>query len=415
VAAVPAGTASADPDRDLSGLRFLFVAYYWSPYRSGLTLHAARVAEELAARGAEVTALCGRHDRSLPAEEMVRGVRVRRLRVLGRYDRGILVPGLVPATALAARRADAAILVLPVAEANALAAVVPASRLAVYYVCDPDIVGSRLGSALVAAVDASARTAVRRASLVSALSSDYARSSRVLAPFADRVAAIPPPVPFHRFAPPSDVPAPRGEPMRVGFLGRLVHEKGLDRLILAAARMDRRVRVVLAGDSAGVAGGGLADELSDLATRSGVELELIGPLPPGAEPGFYAGLHVFTLPSVSSLEAYGMVQVEAMLCGTPVVSSALPGVRELVERTEMGLVVPPGDVDALARALERVGTNRASFVRPRDEVIARLGLDSVLDRHAASLAGLARRAGQPTGRRRRWTRTAAANTSRDTG
>lgn len=377
-------------------MRFAFVTYYWRPYRSGLTLHAARIAEALVAAGAEVEVVAARHDRALAAREVVRGVDVRRLRVAGRYDRGVLVPGLVPAYARAARRADVAVIVMPVAEAAALAAVAPRGRTAALYVCDPSLPAGRvLAGLVIGAVDRSAARALRRSALISVLSREYAETSRVLGPLADRVTVVEPIVPaepFRRFegAPPSAWALAGPPTRRVGYLGRLAREKGLDRLIRAAERMAGPVQVVLAGDSDGVAGGGERARLEDLARSLGVELRVLGPLPAADLPAFYSSLDVFALPSVDRLEAWGMVQAEAMLCGTPVVASDLPGVRDVVAATRMGLTVPPGDVAALATALELVVSDPARYRGSRDEVVAALDLETTAARHVAALTALAR-------------------------
>jgi glycosyltransferase involved in cell wall biosynthesis len=157
---------------------------------------------------------------------------------------------------------------------------------------------------------------------------------------------------------------------------------------------------VLAGPSAGVAGGGEAERLRARAARLSVELELLGALAADERAPYLRALDVFVLASVSSLEAWGIAQVEAMLCGTPVVASTLPGVREPLRHTGMGLLVAPGDVAALARAIEAVAADRAAYVRPRAEVIAALSLDETLDRHVAALAALAASSGrQPDGTR----------------
>jgi glycosyltransferase involved in cell wall biosynthesis/SAM-dependent methyltransferase len=373
----------------LAGLRLAFVTYYWQPYRSGLTLHVARIAEALAGAGAEVTAIAARHDPQLPEEETVSGVRVRRLPVAARYDRAVIVPRLVPEIRRVAARADVVVLVTPIAEAAAVAAAVRGrARLAVLHVCDPQLAPGRLRSPVMKVADASMRAAVRAADLVVASSADYAAHSRILAG-RDDVVAIPPPVELDAFVRSESAARAPGR-TRVGYLGRHTHEKGLDSLIRAAALMRRPIELALAGDSAGIAGGGEVERLRDLAAQHQVSASFRGPLPDEEVASFYRSLDVFALPSVNSLEAWGMAQVEAMLCGTPVVASALPGVREVVERSGMGLVAPPGDSAALASALEEVARDRDRFVRDRDEVIRALELDTALERHVDALGALAR-------------------------
>lgn len=66
---------------------------------------------------------------------------------------------------------------------------------------------------------------------------------------------------------------------------------------------------------------------------------------------FYSSLDVFCLPSINPLEAFGMVQIEAMLCGVPVVASDLYGVRTIVGNTGMGLVCKKGDARVWRTAL----------------------------------------------------------------
>ncbi len=82
------------------------------------------------------------------------------------------------------------------------------------------------------------------------------------------------------------------------------------------------------------------------------------------------------LPSVNSTESFGLVQVEAMLCGTPVVASALPGVRQPVLVTGMGEVAPVADPVGLAAAIIRVLKERERYLRPRAEIAARFDLQA---------------------------------------
>jgi len=94
------------------------------------------------------------------------------------------------------------------------------------------------------------------------------------------------------------------------------------------------------------------------------------------------------LPSQS--ECFGLVQPEAMLCGTPVVATDIPGARVPVRETGMGTLVPAGDAESLAAAIVGVVSDRQRFVRPRDEVARVFSLEVTLDRYEEVLRDAAR-------------------------
>jgi phosphatidylinositol alpha-mannosyltransferase len=75
-------------------------------------------------------------------------------------------------------------------------------------------------------------------------------------------------------------------------------------------------------------------------------------------PGYFAGADAFCSPALGG-EALGIVLLEAMAAGAPIVASDIPGYDETVRRDQDGVLVPPGDAAALADALARVLTNRA--------------------------------------------------------
>lgn len=142
------------------------------------------------------------------------------------------------------------------------------------------------------------------------------------------------------------------------FVGRLVPYKGLDVLIRAMSHVE--ARLVLVGD------GPLRRTLETLAREVGVASKVLfaGEVSDEDLVAWYHACDVFTLPSVTRAEAFGMVQVEAMACGKPVVSTDLPTGVPWVNRTgETGLVVPPGDVRALAAALARLAADPALRAR----------------------------------------------------
>jgi glycosyltransferase involved in cell wall biosynthesis len=93
-------------------------------------------------------------------------------------------------------------------------------------------------------------------------------------------------------------------------------------------------------------------------------------LPDEAMPSFYSLCDALAVTSLNSTEAFGLVQPEAMLAGTPVVATDLPGVREPVHRTGMGRIVPRRDPEALARALIDVIRGGDRYKRSRQEIAA---------------------------------------------
>jgi len=79
--------------------------------------------------------------------------------------------------------------------------------------------------------------------------------------------------------------------------------------------------------------------------------KFLGVLNPQQMAAFYPNLDVLTVPSLNSTEAFGLVQIEAMMNGVPSVPSALPGVRQPVLMHGMGLVAEIGDSSSLAEAI----------------------------------------------------------------
>ncbi len=149
---------------------------------------------------------------------------------------------------------------------------------------------------------------------------------------------------------------PLGEPPLIAFGGRLVWEKGADVLLRAFARVRKRVpaaRLLIAGD------GPERAALERLAIDLRVERAscFLGHIPRAELERRFEGAWVQVLPGRWQ-EPFGLAAAEAMMRGTAVVASAGGGPSELVIPDRTGLLVPPGDIDALTGALLHIATDR---------------------------------------------------------
>jgi glycosyltransferase involved in cell wall biosynthesis len=137
-------------------------------------------------------------------------------------------------------------------------------------------------------------------------------------------------------------------------VSRLVEQKGLDHLIAAVAGLgDLDPILVVVGT------GELQDRLEAQASRSGVDLQLLGGLPPSQMPALYASADAVVMASVTTAlvtEVWGLALNEAMCQGKPVIATTAVGAAAggLVRNEETGLVVPEGDAQALEHALRRI-------------------------------------------------------------
>lgn len=333
------------------GADLLISLSYYAPYVSGLTETAKVVAEGLVGRGWRVTVVTAQHDPELARRETVAGVEVIRTPVVARIGKGTISPMLPVTASRLGRQARVVNLHMPMLEAGLIARGIGSTPLVTTYQCDVDLPAGLLNAVQVRAMDASSRGALRRAVSVVPSSDDYARNSRVWPAMRGRTHPISPPCQLRVGGTPR---FRRSEGQHVGFLGRIVEEKGLEYLVEGfRAQALPADRLLIGGDYAKIAGGSVIDRVRRSAADD-PRVEFLGFLPDDALDDFYASLDVFVLPSVNPLEAFGIVQVEAMMSGVPSLASDIPGVRTPVLNTGFGEIVAPRDAAGIAAGLTRL-------------------------------------------------------------
>jgi glycosyltransferase involved in cell wall biosynthesis len=195
------------------------------------------------------------------------------------------------------------------------------------------------------------RETLRRSAAILVTSPTYLATSDVLQPFRDKCHVVP----LGSDASNStrvdrrlvaQLRARYGPRIVLG-VGRLTHYKGFEYLVRAMDQIDARLLIVGEGP--------LRERLERLCSSGqlGGRVEMVGDVPSVAP--YYEACDVFVLPSVTRNEAFGLVQLEAMAAGKPVVNTAVgSGVEYVCPPGVSALTVPPADVDALAGAIRRV-------------------------------------------------------------
>jgi glycosyltransferase involved in cell wall biosynthesis len=360
-------------------VKVLLVLTYYHPHVSGLTIYVKRLAQSLARRGHQVTVLTSRYDPALPGDEVIDGVRVVRVPVVFRVSKGVIMPAFPFLAWRLIRQHDVVSVHLPQFEASLLGLL---GRLAgrpvvLTYHCDLQLPRGWFNRVVDRVVFVSNYVAGHLAQAAVAYTEDFARHSHFLSLFLEKVHVIPPPV----IMPTPDAPAVEafeaahdlaGRPV-VGMAARLATEKGVEVLIEAMPRLLEvfpRLKVLFAGQYKEVMGeeAYYARLMPEIEALGPEHWSFLGILNQEEMPRFYAACDVLVVPSLNSTESFGLVQVEAMLCGTPSIASNLPGVRQPPRMTGMGEVTPIGDAGALAEAIIRIVQNPDDYRRPRRQI-----------------------------------------------
>lgn len=166
---------------------------------------------------------------------------------------------------------------------------------------------------------------------------------------------------------------PQGAGKKITYVGRLVTEKGLWTLLEACERVGNSLELHLVGE--GPLRGPLETYLGSSPLRDRVKLA--GYVPPDRLREILIDSALVVVPSTWQ-EPLGLVVLEAMACGVPVVASAVGGIPEMIQHGVNGLLVPPGDAFALAAAIHRV-LNDSTLHRGMRQTLTRTTVPSYRD------------------------------------
>jgi glycosyltransferase involved in cell wall biosynthesis len=365
-------------DDYFKNMRILTVLTYYRPHWTGLTAHAVRVAEGLAARGHDVTVLTIKYHPELARDEMINGVRVVRLQPISQFSRGMITPAFPWAAWQLFSECNVVQIHSPLPEALMVALMCKLQRRPFLMTHHGDLVlpGGVFNRILQRIGDSILTNTGRMADKVTSYSQDYADHSIMLQKLKSKLEYVYPPV---------EIPIPNltdsnrwkddlglSDKSIIGIAGRWVEEKGFDHLLRAFPLIQASIpnaHLVFAGEREVVYEDTFAHcvPLIESIQEDITFLGLIRDQQKMAD--FYAMCDVFALPSRTDMMA--LTQIEAMLCGTPVVASDIPGARVVVQETGFGQLSPPSNPERLAETIIDTLNNRETY-RPSKEGVRKV-------------------------------------------
>ncbi len=331
--------------------------YY--PYAGGVENYVRSLSIELARLGHEVTVLSANEPNSVE-EELLDGVRVRRIPYIGKIANTNITPSLL--IEILKEDFDVIHTHLPTpwsADWSLIAAAVKGKPLVLTH--HSDIVG-RGKMSWIAKIykNTNRRLILKGASRIIVTNPKVVESSDYFNRYLNKIEIIPVGVDVERFKPieiPERLSSSEKTILFISVMDKFHEFKGLDRLLASMAKVVKEVpeaKLVVGG------AGELLGRYKSIASSLGLEdeVEFLGYVPEDGIAELYNRSDLFVLPSISgSQETFGMVALEAMACGLPVVATDVVGVAEDLRRGGAGLVVPTKDEEALADAIIKLSND----------------------------------------------------------
>lgn len=346
-------------------MKILFFSSYFYPYTSGLTTYPLKILKHLAKKN-RITVLTFRHHRKLPKQETVDKINIIRLPYLFKVSKGFISPQSLVYFFNEVGKNDIVFLNIPNFEGLVLAilAKIFHKKIISLFHCEVELGPSITNNIIGLVLNLSVSIQLLLTDQVIGYTNDYMKNVSMYRYIKHKIITVLPAIEqlsinqqYLR-----QLTNNRNKKFYIGYAGRIAREKGIEHLINAVKRISD-AEIIFAGPfGEDVAGeNNYFVKIKSLLDGSKIRYRFLGNLS-GAELGtFYKAIDVLILSSINKTEAFGMVQAEAMVLGTPVIASDLPGVRIPIQLTKMGLVIPIGDSARLTSAIFTVLQNKNRY------------------------------------------------------
>lgn len=338
-------------------MRILFYSSYFYPYTSGITTYPFKILSNLAKKH-KITVLTFNHKKNKEEKETLNEFRVIRMPYLFKIYKGFISPQSLTYFINELSRHDLLIINLPNVEGVFLTILAKLYKKKVISIlhCFLGLSNKFYLKIINSLTNLIISFQLILSNQIVSYTEDYADSLPIIKLIKRKTKTVLPPI---LKLPVSKIKLKQLLKLKekniwIGFAGRISQEKGLEYLIKAVNH--DKIQLVFAGpygkDVAGENSYFL--KIKNLFDKNKIKYHFLGNLTNGNLGSFYKAIDVLVLPSTNRTEAFGMVQAEAMILGTPVIATNLPGVRVPINLTRMGIIIEPKNIKQLTSALKKI-------------------------------------------------------------
>lgn len=371
-------------------MRVIFSLTYYSPYISGLTLYVKRIAEALAKKDYQVSVISFQYKKDLPQGEIINKIKVIRVKPLIKISKGFISLKWITRCLMEVMKNDIIIVNLPQFEGviPTLFGKIFGKKIIIVYFCNVVLSKGLLNRFVETLLRFSNNISLFLSDVIVTYTEDFASHSSLLPNFGNKLRLVYPPI----LVPNINNRAKKLLIKKIdGFLGfkigivaRIAAEKGIEYLletvpILKQKLSNKIFKIFIVGPQTPVGEEDYKRKIDNLLLKYKDDIQLLNVLKDKEMGAFYSLIDVLVLPSINSTEAFGMVQVEAMMMGVPVVATDLPGVRIPIRKTGMGKIVPIKDSQKLAEAIAEMLLNKNKYIKDKEKIRKEFAMNKTVE------------------------------------
>ena len=341
----------------------LFFSPYFYPHRSGITKYSMELLSHLAQNN-KVTVLTFSFSNKLKRSEVINGIRVIRMKFIFKLSKGFISPQSLRYFFKFIKNTDLIIVDHPNVEGLPLVFLAKIFNKKVFSIFQCKIFFEKgvLQSLLKWIVNTSSYLQLLLSEKIFVLSWDYFHSLKEYGQFSKKTQEVFPvfkqAILDSKFK--QQLLKKKKKNKWIGFVGRLSKEKGVETLIQSISNLPRNYKLILAGPNPKKIVGEekYTEKIKQQLSKIEGRYEFYEDLSDSKVKSLLTVIDILVLPSSTHTEAFGIVQLEAMSAGTPVIVSNIPGVRVPIKLTGLGKVFKVGNINELTKLIKLVIKNK---------------------------------------------------------